>query len=321
MGHDPAVDDDGEGAQGQGANSRSVPELFPEEPRISLDDANYSDVLLEHAAREAVNVASLSLEPDSGTPWKQWAIRSAPSVISTIRRRSSVLRGYFNLIQENLGYLPAWPIEAAIKPGDVGMLVGGTFIALANLENMGIKTRTSTSPAAETVTISTRGTTRLSVESTDLPTGDTISPPVAASQLEIRMRGEDSSLAHWEAMTRIGIDDMKSVEKAVLNLVKGGEWPKDGVLITEVLRARNGLILISNEKESLVKCQISRVGRDVVSDPISALADPSLRISSTSGVAVSLVLKEEFTACIRASRIKRSFLSSDSSLTTVDRWE
>jgi hypothetical protein len=325
MGYGPEDEDEDEDEGARGASSGSKDESFPDEPRVSLDDPNYADVVLQHAVREAINVAALAPDSDSDAPEKEkpWALRSAPHALATVRRQGSLLRSYFNLIHDNLSYLAAWPIGAAIKPGDVGLLAGGAFIALTNLNNLGVNHRTSKFPLGEeAITISTRGTTRLTVEPIGAPTGDVDSAP-ATSRIEIRMRGREgeASLAHWQATERIVIDNMENVKESVLELVKNNRWPQDCVLITETQRARNGLILIAKDRESSVTCRINRAGRDVLSDPISSLDDPSLEISRTSGVAFHVVLKDEFTACMRASRIKRSFLGPDSSLTPVDRWE
>jgi hypothetical protein len=323
MSNDPAVGGE-ESARGQGAGSGAAPEFFPEEPRVSLGDADYADVVLGNAFDQAVNVASLSVAEDSDEPQKRWALRSAPYVLSAARRKGTWYRSYFNLVHESLSYLPAWPPGAAIEPGDVGMLAGGSFIALASLAEMGIRLSTSITPQAKADITLSSGHSRFNVEPADdgdEPTDGAARPSAAASRIEIRLQGEDASLAHWEGLTRVRIDDLPSVEKAVLALVREGKWPQDGVLVTEILRASNGLILISSEKESVVTCRVGRPRREVISDPISALGDPSLSISGRSGVAASFFTAGEFTACIRAIRIRRSFFSPAMSLAPVDRWE
>lgn len=311
-----------EGAQGAG--SGSADESFPDEPRVSLDDPNYADIMFKRAVREALKAAELAPDSNSDGPEqeKPWELRSAPHALANVRRQGSLLRSYFNLVHDRLAWLAAWPIGAAIKPGDIGLLAGGAFIALTNLTNLGVLHETVEFPEPGAVTLSTRGTTLRTLEPAREP-ADSPGGARATSRFQIEMLGREgeASLAHWQTTKRVVIDNMEQVRESVLELVRAGEWPQDCVLITETQRAHNGLILIAKDSESSVTCRINWAGPGVPPDPTAWLNDPSLEISKASGVAFQNVVKGEFTACIRASRIKRSWLGSDSSLAPVDQWE
>jgi hypothetical protein len=323
MDHDPAAGHDRESAPEPESELPSEAGLFPEGPEVSLDDADYADRVLDHAVREATSLASLSLEEGADEASIGRTIGRSPLAQSASRRRGSALRGYFSLVQQ-LGYLPSWPPGQIVKPGDVGILSGGSFSAVSNIGAMGVEFRTESIPDNSNVTVSTPNSIKLRLKEDDAPGAGITGKSYVSSLIEIQMRGEEAALAHWEILDRSIIENIELVRRSVLDLDSKGEWPQDCVLVTEVVRARNGLILVSNSKESAVTFRLKRASserRPGMSDLFSALDNTPLSISSDSSVAVRWAAEGEFIPCFKASRVRRGFLRASGDLVEVNRWE
>ena len=117
------------------------------------------------------------------------------------------------------------------------------------------------------------------------------------------------------------IEDMESITRSVLGLDSRGEWSREWVLVTNVMRARSGVILISGTKESSAEFEITRTraGNHAAGlDPIAVLGDPSLRLVKAEGMAGSVVINERFTPCFQARRVRRGFLKESEELIGVE---
>jgi hypothetical protein len=322
MDHDPGVGHDRDSGPEPESELPSEAGLFPEGPEVSLDDADYADRVLDHAVREATSLAALSLEEGVDEASIGRTVGRSPFAQSASRRRGSALRGYFSLV-EQLGYLPSWPPGQIVKPGDVGILSGGNFAAVSNIRAMGVEFRTESIPDNSDVTVSTANSIKLRLEEDDAPGSGIGGKSSVSSLVKIRMHGEEAALAHWEMLDRSIIENIELVRRSVLDLASKGEWPQDCVLVTEVVRARNGLILVSNSKESAVTFRLKRASserRPEMSDLFSAMDNSSLSTSRDSGV-VTWASEDEFIPCFKASRVRRGFLRASGDLVKVDRWE
>src|SRR5271157_5257792 len=150
MGDDPAarVDtesatrDDKESTGGQERVSVLEAELFPEGRGVSLDEANYAEIVLDRAVREGTEAALRSSE------------KSADDLSAKAGRRGgAIFRSYLRSIGERLGYLPTWPPDSIYEPGQVGILSDGVFVPVSHINAMGvqIQPRTISSPTHVTV--------------------------------------------------------------------------------------------------------------------------------------------------------------------------
>ncbi len=314
MGNNPPGRNNEESTEEPQNSSEPETELL-ERSQVPLEDENYANKLLDYAEREATKVASAEQiipRPD----FAGWAGR----------RRGSIFQDYFRSIEQHLGYLPTWPPDHTFEPGDVGMLSDGSFIPVSHISAMGHPNtpRTILSQVPD-VTVSTtpRSITLRVEEAQDATADDATGASNLSSRVKVRMQGEGASLAHWRAVTVSSIENMESITRSVLGLVGRDEWSRDWVLVTHVMRARSGVILISGAKESSAEFQIARAragNHSVGLDPIAVLGNPSLRLVKTSGMAGSVVIKEGFTLCFKARRVRRGFLKESEELVRVAVW-
>ena len=309
----PATRDDEEPTKGPVDSSGLDAEPFPEEPEVSLDDPDYANKVLGRAVRQATQITTAEqnrqLRPDSS--WSQ-----AP-------QSRSIFRSYSRLVRKDLGWSANWLPTSKLEPGDIGVISDGIFMRLSHISEMGnLSLEQTTSSSRVNVSLSGPGSVRFGLqEENDSYVKDDGEASNAPPRVEVRMRGENTVLAIWKDATVNSIADRLTVFRSVVELVDKGEWSRELVLVTDVMQADSGVILISDADEASIQFRITLPGDATHSgelNSISVLSDSTLEVVHTSGMAMTFVLRDKFTPCFRASRVRKGFLGGSTKLVEVD---
>lgn len=165
---------------------------------------------------------------------------------------------YTEELYQQFGYYPAWLPGSKFELGDVGVLEGSQFTRISTLDELGIsfQMRTDTSKlnmeyvSKNGVSISTR-------------TKGTIGDLAAEAQGNNEMsfvvdfvRG-NAVLFQLDGVTITSVRDAIVLGKEVLKRYSNGNWEKEWVVITELVRAERATILVSNSAEGRLELNAS----------------------------------------------------------------
>jgi len=320
MGIEPGPRGHEEWNAGPNEAAESIAESATGEQSISLDDANYADKVLYRAIREATEMASGARDNlDDAYRADLASIRSY--FRSSSRPRGAAVRNYGQSVRKALDYLPAWPFGIHdLQVGDIGVIQDEIFVRTARPEHL-LDTVVVNDEASNSEVRLQTGRVHLQVR--EEPSARE-SPPddgnVRPSLLMVRLWGEGTLFAHWQTVGLARIDNMQDVIAIVRDMDVRGRWSPDWVLVSKVIRARSGVVLMSAADDAYGEFRVWKQGAGggrASYDPFDALNSGSLELVGSSGLAASAIALEEFTPCFGALRLRRGLLSGSDELVNV----
>jgi len=142
-------------------------------------------------------------------------------------------------------YHAAWVPEAQFELGSYGVLDGRRFVYQGSIAHLGIpfKTREGTAEAASQW--STAGSTKV-IFSPQATIGGT----KVSAKLDIEFSSEKAMFFSAAGCQSSRIDDMTALEKALIEKVNSKEWRKHWVVVTELIRSRATIVLVSGGRSA-----------------------------------------------------------------------
>jgi hypothetical protein len=213
-----------------------------------------------------------------------------------------VWQQYTKEMAKQFGYLAAWTPGVQIALGDVGVLKDNLFTRVSSLKNLGIPFDATSDTSEEDVKYASSG----SVSITFKAAGKLPNPGSALSQAEagVTVAFSRKSAVVYEALgcTSPAIDDQVTLGKEIVGRYAKGSWNKDWVVITQVVQAKSGSVLISAQKDA--KLEISASGK--VTEGSFSVADASLGLSVVvqHDMQTTLLAKAGMTPLFKARGIK-----------------
>jgi hypothetical protein len=151
------------------------------------------------------------------------------------------LQTYANEVSRHLDYLPTWPLDYKVKLGDVGILDGNVFKRTDTLEALGIQgfavrrgrgTQLLEFSSREGVEV----TSTIGGESAIQGLGGEVEIKFSRDGAVFLQTGEHT-IEQFESTDALGIEILKRYES--------GEWKRNRVVVTEVVKAAAAIVLVS----------------------------------------------------------------------------
>ena len=164
---------------------------------------------------------------------------------------------YLEHIAKRAGYRATWEPNKPLELGMIGRLDGGIFDVVSTLEQEGLtpKILKDSTPGELDYT---------SNETVDIGIKLAGQSPIAGSALTeaqagfvLDFHGENGVVFQVKDSLTHQIINMAEMEKEILKRFKDGTWPKDWVIITQLLEAVTATIVISNSSNNKLELKAS----------------------------------------------------------------
>jgi hypothetical protein len=159
---------------------------------------------------------------------------------------------YAKEISKHLDFLITWPINTDVKLGDVGILEDGIFKRTDTLENLGIVRPKKRESRGEAIL---EYTSKNGVAIEFNPNIETKLKGIGA-KMEIKFNREgavffrmvDHVLKQFEGTDQLGKD--------IIQQFKNGNWPRDRVIVTEIISSPSATILVAGSNNATASLQL-----------------------------------------------------------------
>jgi hypothetical protein len=219
-----------------------------------------------------------------------------------------VYKIYASKIYSGLNYRPTWLPVAPLKLGDVGVLHDGVFSYRTTLSQLGIEFSVRHDDSiGDSVDFKSESDIDISVKASGQvnPSFTAITDAEAGARVEFRSsRGVVMQLRGVSVNT---IADEATLERdmlaAAISEDETKQWQRDWVVITEVVEAEAGTILISGDAGSTIELKAS----GTVAPANLADLNAKFKVVAESKVQNDWIAKKGITPLYRALRVKASF--------------
>lgn len=198
-----------------------------------------------------------------------------------------------------------WELSKTLKVGDVGKMENGVFVTYSSLSKKGVTVKIRKDPKEER---------KLDLSS---ESGVTIKPMFEAKgdAKVVDLKGEAAFLVSFQKANSYVfrtsgiqseyIENLESVENAIIALNEYGSWKDDYVVVTEIVIADAVTILLS--KEGGVSTKLKATGTFELFQMDIADASVGFQASSTSALALEIVGKKNTTPLFKVKKLKIPF--------------
>ncbi|MFK7784204.1 MAG: hypothetical protein AB8B56_03760 [Crocinitomicaceae bacterium] len=172
---------------------------------------------------------------------------------------------YIKDLYKHFNYYPTWLPGVPLELGDIGIIKNDEFTRISSLKNEEIAFEvvedTTKTPLEFASTGGVTVTTKLA-GSAKLP-GSNLEEIDAGFSVEFKK--ERATLFKLKGTVSPSISDTISLGKEILARYKKGEWEKDWVIITEVVKAESSTIIVSSSNDSKLELKSkAKVGTDAL---------------------------------------------------------
>ena len=223
------------------------------------------------------------------------------------------MKQYLKEINSEFNYRANWEPNKPLAIGDIGILEKGIFSLRSSLEQEGIPMQVRTEESTGSLKYSSSGgvsiNSKLSGQAkmpqSQLGEGD--------AGFSIQFNKEKAVVFEIKGYKTHLIENVGEIERQVMQRFMGNQWPKDWVIITELVQADNATILISNNKDSSIDLK-ANANLEPSSNLSIADANLDLAVVSRRGIATEIVSRQGITPLYRASGIKTKLFGGSGSL-------
>lgn len=214
------------------------------------------------------------------------------------------MKQYLSEINKQFQYRATWEPNKTLAIGDIGILEKGIFSLRSTLtqENIPASVRVDESDGSMkyqsegAVDINFKLAGEASIPQSQLGQGD--------AGITIQFKKQDAVVFQINGTRTHQLTNTGEIEREVLKRFRENSWPKDWVIITELVQAKEATILISNSKDSKIEL---KANADVQASSQLNIADAELQfgVVSKRGLTTEIVAKQGITPLYRASGIKK----------------
>ncbi len=160
------------------------------------------------------------------------------------------MKQYLKEMHNQFRYRANWEPNKPLQIGDIAILEKGILSIRSSLEKEGIPMEVRIDEKEGSLKYNSSG----SVEVKTKLSGDATIPNSALGELDagfsINFSRSKSVVFQVNGTRTHIITNVGEIEKEVLRRFASNSWPKDWVIITELVEGYEGTIIISNDKES-----------------------------------------------------------------------
>lgn len=210
-------------------------------------------------------------------------------------------RKYAAEMFKKFGYHATWNPGTPLRLGDIGFFRKQIFTRITDLESLGLSFDIRNDTSKTSLYHASHGglsiTTKLAGNTS--PAGSILLP--ADAGLIVEFTKENSVLFKANNTITISIKDNTRLSEQIIQLYLKNKWEKDWVLITELVKAENATILISNSADGKIELKANAN----LSAAMIDIADASFRFSTqfSRGLQTQIISAEGLTPLFRSMQL------------------
>jgi hypothetical protein len=215
---------------------------------------------------------------------------------------------YAREIHEQFGYLATWLPTANIQVGDVGSIQDGIFEKSGSLKDHGISFSSHEDPQTGDIEYASSDAVTIEVIAAGAGSATALAGSIvtAKASIAVSFRRANAVLFQASKCRTISISNLSVATSTILDQYRAGKWPKDLVVVTEVVIADAATILISSGAGAHIK--LSAKADLGASEAKLANADAGLTVDSSSAIGTHIIAQKGTTPLFKAGGIKTSLL-------------
>lgn len=217
-----------------------------------------------------------------------------------------IAKRYTDEIRSKHNYLATWYPSIKLSLGDIGTFNDERiFVPIGEIARQGVQITPVPSPASTDFSYHSAHDFDYHVKL--VGKSDLLAPhiPLHAAGIGIRFHGEGAMFFQLGDVTHERIGDQIALARKMLALANNQEWDKDWLVVTEVMRARKFVILVSESAdgsaELTAEADVSALGLSA----LTAEGTVSLKHSHALNTQIISTAARELTPLFRAVRVKR----------------
>lgn len=213
---------------------------------------------------------------------------------------------YAKEIHDQFGYLATWLPTASISVGDVGTVEGGIFTKKGALNDFEIDFKEQISDKEASFEYSSAGAVDIKFSvAADAPIPGTV-PAKADGDITVSFKHASAILFQTSQHKTAVISNIGQVTDKIVSLFAAGKWPKNQVVITDVVYSAATTVLISSGSDAHITL---RVKGDLGAEKLKlANAKANFDVQSSSSIGTSIISKAGLTPLFIARGIKTPLL-------------
>ena len=225
---------------------------------------------------------------------------------------ASPQRQYTNELHDRFGYIATWLPGVPVRLGDIGIMGPHGFEYVTNLKNFGIAFRVRRDSNATSYQYASAGAVSVSFNAAaDAPVLGQVASQASAG-VTVEMSRANAVLFVVQGARSPSIENQEELGRQVLDLHEAGRWQENYLVVTEVLEASCGTVLISSDSNARV--EIAASGNATINTLELANAQLGLRVRSSRNLHTQILASEGMTPLFRARGVKRRLLGLGSAI-------
>lgn len=158
----------------------------------------------------------------------------------------SAFKKYLKEVKKQFAYRATWLPGEVLQVGDIGIIKNAKFFRQTNLANMGIEFELKESDNPTDYEFMSEGDVKVTMKlAGKAPTVPGSVLGVADAGVTVQFNKKNAILFEVKQATQSKIDDIPSIGRQIEQLFEDGDWKKEYVVITELVKGKEGTVLIS----------------------------------------------------------------------------
>ena len=215
-------------------------------------------------------------------------------------------RKYTRELKKQFGYIATWLPGTPLELGDVGVFKKNQFTKISNLSDFNIPFEIEPDTTKSDIEHSSEGAVSITTKAsgTVAPQGSALAEVDAG--IIVQFSKEKAILFKVIGTLSPSIKNQIALGNTILGLYREGRWDKDWAIITELVNADSGTILISSSSSGKIELKAKADVEAVKLDIADASLD--LGVSYSKDLSTKIIADEGLTPLFKASMVRSRFI-------------
>jgi len=209
---------------------------------------------------------------------------------------------YVKELMKQFNYFATWLPGTPLALGDIGIFKNNQFTKIANLSDFEIEFDVEPDESKSTIEHSSKGAVSITAKASGTVASEGSALGDIDAGITVEFSKEDAIFFKANNSTSPSIKNQITLGQQILTLFKEGKWDKDWAVITEIVNAESGTILISSSSDSKIELKASGeigAGKLDIAD-----AELGLTVTFSKDLSTNIVAEQSLTPLFKASKVK-----------------
>lgn len=200
---------------------------------------------------------------------------------------------YVDEIQRELGLHATWPVNAAVRLGDIGVFKDGVFERKGSLATRNIKFRRRVAKPNGSIEYKSSNGTTTQLKAVAAPTSS-----AQSFGFSIKFSRANAIFVSATKCAFVEIEDQEMLGIDILDQYRKGLWEKDHAVVTSVIESEDANILVSSSDDGLAEFLVPK-------DP--PIIDAEAKLVEQRGLSIRVTAASSVTPFFKTRRVARKW--------------